>query len=153
MEDTEKTLRFNQVYNDYYAILHRYTARRVNINLLEDVLSELFSLCFAKLDKINPGEELPWLYRSCYLIIRNLYRKRPDLLNLEQNASSAESEALANISIKRALSSLSNEEREVLFFVVLEGFSYQEIAKITGLSENNVAKRFSRAKDKFLQNI
>ena len=153
MVDDRKKVRFDQVYNDYYSTLYNYAARRVSPNLLEDVLADLFMLCYSKLEKVNPGEELPWLYRSCYLIIANLYRKRPDLLQLEQYSPSAENEAVASISIRDSLESLSNEERDILLMVVIEGFSHQEIAKITGLSLTNVAKRYSRAKSKFLENI
>ena len=50
-----------------------------------------------------------------------------------------------------ALERLSDEQREVVLLVGLEGFSYAEVAAITGVPLGTVMSRLSRGREKLRQ--
>jgi RNA polymerase sigma-70 factor (ECF subfamily) len=46
------------------------------------------------------------------------------------------------------LSKLSSEEREILFLHYVEGYSYKEISKLSGMKVGTIMSKLSRSKDK-----
>lgn len=53
--------------------------------------------------------------------------------------------------VRRAVSRLPDEQREVLALVVIDGMSYQETADTLGIPQGTVMSRLARARKKLLQ--
>lgn len=149
---------FAALFRAHLPEVSRFLARRVSPEQVEDLAADLFELAWSKRDSIPTGLELPWLYKSARYLIANLQRKtanRNRILALFEEpvaAPSAESIALADLSLAQAWKELNPQEREVLSLWAWEGLDHKEIALSLELSANAAAIRLSRAK-KHLQEL
>jgi RNA polymerase sigma-70 factor (ECF subfamily) len=99
------------------------------------------------------GSVRSWLYRIQYTIFLNVFWKRmktrehvtPDLDDTESVNPSQETSLEYQRMIK-ALDNLKQHQREVLLLVAVEGFSYDESAKIMDVPVGTVRSRLSRAR-------
>ncbi len=92
------------------------------------------------------GDIRPWLFSILHSINANDERRRrrsPSFLPLSNPEATAElREAVA------AFGALAEEQRQVLLLVVLEQFSYQEVADILGIPLGTVMSRLFRARER-----
>ncbi|WP_235001831.1 sigma-70 family RNA polymerase sigma factor [Arcanobacterium ihumii] len=134
----------------------------------EDLVQETFAKAFSSFHQYQPGTNLKaWLYRILHNTFISNYRKqqrRPAEVDgaevedwQEYQASTHDSSGLAsaeaevldrlpNTDIKEALEQLSPERRTVVYLADVEGFSYQEIADITGVPIGTVMSRLNRGR-------
>ena len=82
------------------------------------------------------------IYRKSIILFDN-YQEFPEHIHPSDEQTISENEEL----LFWALQKLKDSEKAVIT-LYLEDFSYQEIAEITGLSENNVGVRLNRIKNK-----
>lgn len=147
---------FNRVYRAHLTELTRFLARRLPSEVVEDIASDLFEIAWKKRGSITGGEELPWLYKTARYLIANYRRKQSGRSAILERflepivAPSAESVALADISMAAAWKSLIAKDQEVLSLWAIEGLEPVQIAVVLGLSENAVNIRLSRAKKNLL---
>lgn len=143
---------FNQVFRALLPEVSKFLARRLDASDVEDIASDLFELAWSKRDKIEKGQELPWLYKSARFLISNHYRKTAGrsrisaLLAEPVAAPSAEAVALADLGLSQAWSQLGSKEQEVLALWAFEGLEIGEISKVLEISQNAAGIRLSRAK-------
>ena len=107
-----------------------------------------------------------WLYRMCkncaYDYMRKYYKHKTVSLTRESDAEdestvadvevgkSAEDEVLRKErieAVRRAISGLPPEQRDVIVLRELEGMSYTEIAETLGIGEGTVKSRISRGRE------
>ena len=133
--------------DDVYA----YAVRRVGPGDAPDVVAEVFTVAMTRADRV-PEDALPWLYRTAWNVVRNLYRTRvrhargvalavPDD---DPAAGVAERDVLLT-----ALASLSDDDREVLMLVAWEGLDHASAAAVFGCSVNAFTVKLHRARAKF----
>lgn len=150
---------FNRVFRALLPEVSRFLARRVSSSEVEDLASDLFELAWAKRNQIETGMELAWLYKSARYLISNHYRKTAGrtrifaLLQEPVSAPSAESIAIADITLSEAWSKLTPKEREVLALWSFEGLEVSVIAKVLEISENAANVRLSRARTSLRQEL
>ena len=143
---------FNQVFRALLPEVSKFLARRVQPAVVEDLASDLFELAWSKRNSIEKGMEIAWLYKSARYLIANHYRKaqgRAAILATFQEpvaAPSAESIALADISLAEAWKKLSQKEQEVLALWAFEGLEPNQISQVLDVSINATNIRLSRAK-------
>jgi RNA polymerase sigma-70 factor (ECF subfamily) len=92
-----------------------------------------------------------WLYTILINLNRNRLRalaRRPMLSPLEDKDAPNSPEADADArDIERALSTLADDQRHALLLVVLEGFTYREVADVQGVPMGTVTSRLARARE------
>jgi RNA polymerase sigma factor (sigma-70 family) len=143
---------FNTVFRALLPEVSKFLARRVSASEVEDLAADLFELAWAKRSQIEPGFELPWLYKSARYLISNHRRKlsgRNRIISMIQEpvaAPSAEALAVAEIELSQAFAQLNAKEREILALWALEGLEVSAIAKVLEVSENAANIRLSRAR-------
>ena len=143
---------FNAVFRALLPEVSKFLSRRVDPSDVEDIASDLFELAWAKRSQIPAGMELPWLYRSARYLISNHYRKsggRARIFSTLQEpvaAPSAESIAMADLTLSHAWAKLSEKDQEVLALWSFEGLEVNQIAKVLEISENAANVRLSRAR-------
>ncbi|MCB1210736.1 MAG: sigma-70 family RNA polymerase sigma factor, partial [Verrucomicrobiales bacterium] len=126
-----------------------------------DLVQETYVKAFAAFASFEQGTNLKaWLYRILTNTFINGYRKNQrqpyqnpideledwqlgsaESLTVGRSTRSAEAEAIDHLpdsDVKDALQSISEDFRIAVYLADVEGFSYQEIADITGLSTGNV---------------
>lgn len=134
----------------------------------EDVVQETLVQAFFRLDTFQQKSSLyTWLYRIA--INRAINRKRRERgdLSVEQHQQETGSEPLdprdspgENLlrqerarQVQAALAKLSEEYRTVMVLREIEGFSYETIAEIVGISVGTVRSRLHRARSQLRQTL
>ena len=140
----------------------------------EDLVQETLAKAFVAWGKFEQGTNLKaWLFRIMTNTHINLYNKRSKdqaktaLDDLEDwqvgqgesitsiSTRSAEAEALDNLPsgiIKKALDEIPDEFRMVVYYAIVEGLPYAEIADVMGTPVGTVMSRLHRGK-KLLKNL
>jgi RNA polymerase sigma factor (sigma-70 family) len=130
----------------------------------EDAVQEALIRTYRNVGRIRDPEAFrPWLYRTvrnACLIGRRKRAGEPARMqpldeatpshpgkNPEQLADSA----AFRRELRRALRGLPGSYREVVFLRDIEGLSTQEVARVTGISEDNVKTRLRRARVRLKQ--
>ena len=140
----------------------------------EDLVQETFAKAFMAWDKYQQGTNLKaWLFRIMTNTHINLYNKKAKdqaktaLDDLEDwqvgggesitstTVRSAEAEAMDNLPaeiIKEAMNQIPDEFRMVVYYAVVEGLPYAEIAEVMETPVGTVMSRLHRGK-KLLRNL
>lgn len=150
---------FSRRYAEFIVPINRFVARRVERNDVDDIVADVFSVAWGKHQSVNEGEELPWLYRIASNVIANHRRKSARnvrllaMLVVRDPAPSAESIAIADVSLAAAWALLSPRYREVLALTAIDGLSVSEAAIVLGVTPNAVSVRLSRARAQFSEEL
>lgn len=145
---------FNELFRSQLGEISRFISRRIPNEDVEDLAADLFALAWQKRSQIPTELELPWLYKSARYLISNHNRKKTgrqsilDSLREPEAAPSAESLAIADITLANAWRKLSSKESEILALWAFEGFEPKQLAVVLEKSENAAAIALSRAKAK-----
>ena len=118
---------FGALFRAHISEVSRFLARRLPVDQVDDLASDLFEIAWNKRSSIPQGLELPWLYKTARYLIANHRRKEAGrvaiLATLAEPvaAPSAESIALADLELSQALARLNEKEREALALWALDG--------------------------------
>lgn len=147
-----------------YGAALRYTK---NTHDAQDLVQDTYAKAFTSFHQFEPGTNLKaWMYRILTTTFINNYRKdqrRPQISageiedwqiadsssHTSDQGKSAEDEVLENIAdkdIKEALAEMPDEFRMAVYLSDVEGFSYKEIAEITGVPTGTVMSRLHRGR-------
>ncbi len=143
--------RWVDLWDRHAGAVHAYAVRRVGPDDAPDIVAEVFTVAMAHTERI-PDDALPWLYRTAWNVVRNLYRRRArhvrpvPSVHVEDDPAVAVAERDA---LLRALSSLTDSEREVLMLVAWEGLDHERAAAALGCSVNAFTVRLHRARARF----
>jgi RNA polymerase sigma-70 factor (ECF subfamily) len=144
---------FESLYLAHSAEVLRYALRRGASHAdAEEVVEETFTICWRRLPDV-PNPALPWLLAVARRVLANQRRtkgrrsalyerlavigRRPPPSGLEVDPD--------HLELKEALSSLKEQEREVLALVVWQGLTHEAAAEVLGCTRNAVTKRYLRA--------
>jgi RNA polymerase sigma factor (sigma-70 family) len=165
--DIELSLRdpaqFGRVFDQYFAEIHGYAAKRAGRDAADDIAAETFLTAFWARRRFDPGRGTvkAWLYG---IVTNHLsaYRRRELRVYraMARSGPSAPDEGHADSVVDRvaagslrgllaeALAGLSRGEREVLLLVALGDLSNADVAVALGIPYGTVASRLSRARAK-----
>ena len=146
---------FLNVIDQYQNIDHKVT--RLYRDSLED-RQDLFQEIVFQLWKAFPGfrgdaKISTWMYRIALNTAMTTYRKRkisietsdviPEHLHPTDQQESSENQEKLFLALRQL-----NDSEKAIISLYLEDYSYQEIASITGITENYVGVKINRIKEK-----
>lgn len=129
------------------AILRRYLAKRMEIEMVEDVLQDTLLSIHRFLHTYLPGRPIgPWLYAICSNRMVDFYRRKRRIQQVESGidmdsqvvAQIGQDDRALNISAIDALKTLPARQRHVIKLLKIQGLTVKEAALETGMSESSV---------------
>jgi RNA polymerase sigma-70 factor (ECF subfamily) len=162
------------IYQDKIVTLSYYLTG--NQSDAQDLAQEVFVQAYTKLRSFRREADLgTWLHRIAMNLWSNMRRRQKfsNMLSLDYPVQTEEGEFVRSVasddpggdpeeafegkelreSVRDALRSLSEEYRIVLVLREIEGYSYEEIARIAGCSLGTVKSRLSRARQALREKI
>ncbi len=148
---------FERLYEEHASRLYGFLAYRTgNQALAEDLLQETFERVIRSRHRFDPrrGSERRWLYTIALNLLRDHARRQTHEDRLLRHVSAGESESesdpgLAAVEsrdgMRRALATLSDDEREALALRFGADLKLRDIAKVLGDGESAVEGRIYRA--------
>ncbi|MCB1790136.1 MAG: sigma-70 family RNA polymerase sigma factor [Gammaproteobacteria bacterium] len=121
----------------------------------DDLVQDCLERALDRLGRWRPGTDLrAWLFTIMHNLYVNQVRRAgaaPRFVALpeqyDEPAGAARAERCTELDeLQRAINSLSDQQREILVLVSLEGLRYREVAAVLGVPEGTVMSRLSRAR-------
>jgi RNA polymerase sigma factor (sigma-70 family) len=152
---------FDAAFEEEFAPLHRYLARRLGASVADDLAAETFAVAFRSWDRLDPERPVrPWLYGIAANLVRHHWRKERRMLRAYARSGIDPVFAEDDVAVERAdadarhqelaaaLAELRRDEREVLLLNAWTELSDSEIAVALDLPVGTVKSRLSRAREK-----
>jgi RNA polymerase sigma factor (sigma-70 family) len=151
--------RFRLIFDQQRRAVLAYVLRRVDDpEDAADAVAETFLVAWRRLDDVPRGDGArPWLLGVARRVLANQRRgarRHTGLANRLGHELAVQIPAVADASetdlvVRRALASLSDDDREILLLAGWEGLSPAEIAVAAGLSDVAARSRLHRARRRF----
>ena len=156
----ERERRYVALFEAHYRQVLAYALRRAdNASDAEEVAAETFTVVWRRLDDVPNGDDaLLWIYGVARLVLSNSRRSRRRRRFLEDKLASLPVERVEfedtvsglvdRQAVRDALSRLKPHDQELLRLVAWEGLSHRQVAQMLGCTENAVAIRLHRARER-----
>jgi len=143
---------FTRLYDRCVDQIYRHVYYKVSNHAdAEDITQETFVKAWKAIDRYRQTESpfAAWLITIARNLIVDHYKKRPNLVNLDDLADhlpahpSTDPEKIAEAAysqevIKRAVLKLKGDQQQVIMMRFIDGFSYEEIARALNKSQGAV---------------
>lgn len=169
MKEAEKRKRFNQVYLDNKDMIFRLCRAFLGQSAeVEDLFQEIFLKVWNHLDAYRGEAKIStWIYRigaNTALLYRKRSHRRKKReravedqmiqgITYDDNDLRAKKEHHRRFNELLGLIAELEEVDRIIISMFLEGFSYKEIAEVSGLTVNNVGVKLSRIKNRLKKKI
>ncbi|MGW5054910.1 RNA polymerase sigma factor [Actinokineospora sp. NPDC004072] len=146
---------FRAVHDRHAARVYRHCYARIGDHAeAEEAVNQVFLTAWLRRHKIVAGADglLPWLVITAGNTARNhlrSLRRRGALLNRVASAVDRGDEAATyNAAVRAALDKLNAAGLAVVGLCLIEGYTYEEAARVLGIPVGTVRSGLSRAKDR-----
>ena len=148
--------RFTVMYQGHYVDVVRYGYRRLgDLDASTELAQDVFLVAWRRRTRV-PAHSLPWLYGVARRLLANQWRARrreaghvplgdADHLAAVRPGSTSDA-AATRADLSRALTQLSERDREVLRLVAWEQLTTAELATALGTSQTTAKVRLHRAR-------
>ena len=131
--------------------VYRYFRRRAAVQDADDLTAEVFEIAWRRRDDVPLEWILPWLYRTAGFVLSN-HRRRARGLPLplaEEPSDRDHAQRIADHDqLSRALSVISERDRDILLLHAWEGLTGAELAEALGISRSGAQAALSRARSR-----
>ena len=161
--DCEKALiKISDGDNEALKVIHKYMHRQIyavayavlqDFSLSDDVVQETYIKIMEKAFSYQKGTNVrAWVLAIARNIAIDYYRKRRFECEseelLDDDTRFDESTVLSSMEVKKALDTLSDEERQIITFKIYAGLKHREIASLLGITTEACKKKYQRASEK-----
>ncbi|MFI6093961.1 RNA polymerase sigma factor [Lentzea sp. NPDC051213] len=155
---------FAELFDEHAGPLHRYLARRVGVDVADDLVSETFLAAMRGKQGYDPerGSVVGWLYGIATNLLRGHAKREVRLLRTAERygidlavAESLEHTVVSRIDarshlrlIAGELAKMSDGDRDLLLLVSLAGLTVQEAAQALDVNASTARSRLHRLRTK-----
>ena len=159
---------FAAVFERHHAVIHRYLARRLGLDLADELAAEVFAVAFAKRGRYDGSfdDARPWLFGIATRLARKHARREvrelrayarsgvdPATASHEDRVAAEADSAAAGPALAAALAALPRPERDVLLLYAWADLAYPEIATALSISPGTVKSRLHRARGRVRESL
>ena len=159
---------FADVFERHHPAVHRYLARRLGVDLADELAAETFAVAFAKRGRYDPasGDARPWLFGIATRLAQRHWRREerelrayartgvdPAAPSPDERVNARADSAVAGPALAAALAALTAKERDVLLLYAWEQLDQPEIAVALAISPGTVKSRLHRARTRVCQSL
>lgn len=139
---------YSLIVKKYSFLIYQYVKKKIkNINDVEDIVQNIFIAFYKAIDRFNEEKSIkPYLFQIVANELKMFYRKNQKLLPLKEGIIFEKNEE-NNFFDEKILDRLNNQEKKILLMII-DGYSYQEIAKKFKKSLNTIKSIIRRARIK-----
>jgi RNA polymerase sigma-70 factor (ECF subfamily) len=147
----ERQIRFELLYARHAPAVKAYVLRRARSTLADDLVAEVFTVCWRRFDEIPP-DPLPWLLGVARRVLstqRRAERRTSALHERLAQDGSPEPQCPADPAARTlggALERLAERDRELLLLIAWEGLSPSQAATVLGIRPATARVRLHRAR-------
>ncbi len=155
MRDRERAARLEALFRQHSSAVRAYALRRADPASADEAVSEVFVIAWRRLEDV-PAEALPWLLACARRVLANQRRAGRRRVALDERLNGdrlgavdhggVEGAAIADDALLRALSTLSDDDRELLLLVAWDELEPARVAMVLGCSRRTLAVRLHRAR-------
>ncbi len=147
---------YNAAVDKYSDSVYRFILKNLSDEeRAKDIVQDSFEKLWMKLENVSCNKVKSYLFSTAYHTMIDMLRKskkETGINNLDlSNHTSSEQYSDLNEVLHKAIEKLPDTQRSVILLRDYEGYSYNEIAEITGLSESQVKVYIYRGR-MFLRN-
>jgi RNA polymerase sigma factor (sigma-70 family) len=155
---------FAELFDEHAQPLHRYLARRVGVDVADDLVSETFLAAMRAEEAYDParGSVVGWLYGIATNLLRGHAKREVRLLRTAERygvdlgvAETLEHTVVTRIDARSHLRLIAGElarmpqaDRDLLLLVSLAGLTVQDAAEALGLNAGTARSRLHRLRTK-----
>lgn len=154
-EQADPAKRFEQMFADHRDAVFGFAARRVGVDLADEVVSGTFLAAWRRMDTVPRDGERWWLLAAARLVLQNEQRsgiRRDRLARRLQSVPDGDeamdvgfSESDA-VMVRRALASIRAPDQEVLRLTAWDNLSVDDAAQVLGCTPAAYRVRLHRAR-------
>jgi RNA polymerase sigma factor (sigma-70 family) len=150
--------RFRVMYQQHYAAVLRYAARRVGAEAARDIAAETFLTAWRRLERVPPDQPLLWLYATARKCLANELRRQDRRERLDsrirveasrgQDVTGPElsDRVVGRLVVLAALKTLRPDDQEALRLIEWEQLDMAAAAQVLGCSAATFRVRLHRAR-------
>jgi RNA polymerase sigma-70 factor (ECF subfamily) len=147
---------YNKCVDDYSDGIYRFILKNIrDVEKARDIVQDTYEKLWMKINDVSPEKVKSYLFTSAYHTMIDMIRKESRLTAFEADKHDTPVQPQQNPGvaalIEQAVSKLPEDQRSVIMLRDYEGYSYDEIAAITGFSESQVKVYIFRGR-MFLKN-
>jgi RNA polymerase sigma factor (sigma-70 family) len=141
---------YNTCVREWSDAVYRFACKCTgNAEDARDIVQNSFAVLWEKKKDVAPAKAKSFLFQVAYNQSVDMYRKQSRVSYKEEvvhdGVSTASNPDLKKV-LDRALSRLDEQSRALVLLKDYEGYNYEEIGRITGLSESQVKVYLHRAR-------
>ncbi|MEX2369601.1 MAG: RNA polymerase sigma factor [Bacteroidales bacterium] len=134
---------YNKAVDQYADNLYRFILKSCrNEEMAQDVVQDSFEKLWMKLNNVNGDKAKSYLFTTGYHTMLDILKKdkRSTSLEYSEENGHSHSEQYSDLGdvLQDALERLPEIQRSVIMLRDYEGYSYEEIGEVTGLTESQV---------------
>lgn len=150
---------YNIAVKEFSGRLYGYSLKYLqNSEDASDIVQDVFEKLWENRKKVEFEKAKPWLFTCAHNALLNLIKKNSKISYVDkfttQESSESQSKAFEiNEVVERCLATLPPVQKSVILLRDLEGYNYNEIGEILGLSEPQVKVYLFRARNKIKKQL
>lgn len=134
---------YNKAVEDFSNGIYRFILKNIkDQEKARDVVQDTFEKCWVKHESIDPSKIKSYLFSTAYHTMVDMIRKESKMASFDEirqdNLAHNNQYSDLNEILHNAIQLLPDVQKLVILLRDYEGYSYDEIAEITGLSESQV---------------
>jgi RNA polymerase sigma factor (sigma-70 family) len=141
---------YNKAVDAYADNLYRFVLKNLKDDAMSsDIIQDTFEKLWVKLEDVGALKVKSYLFTTAYHTMIDYIRKEKRFVDMDPSGlEMSHSQHYSDLGelLERAVRNLPEDQRSVVMLRDYEGYSYKEIAEITGLSESQVKVYIYRAR-------